>query len=86
MLTHVESPLIPTSVLHGVALSLVLVMALQPQTKEELPFKVQLRENLAGVGDTSDILELACNGLKILLVVSRFILITVCNTNLMYLH
>ncbi|XP_022124733.2 cationic amino acid transporter 2 [Pieris rapae] len=42
VLTHIERPLIPTAILHLLALLLITVIATQPQNKEELSFKTPL--------------------------------------------
>ncbi|CAK1551025.1 unnamed protein product [Leptosia nina] len=42
IVTHVERPMIPTVVLHAVGLTLIVVMTLQPQNREELSFKTPL--------------------------------------------
>ncbi|XP_045518200.1 high affinity cationic amino acid transporter 1-like [Pieris brassicae] len=42
VVTHIERPLIPTAILHLLALLLITIIAIQPQNKEELSFKAPL--------------------------------------------
>ncbi|CAF4908044.1 unnamed protein product [Pieris macdunnoughi] len=42
VVTHIERPLIPTAILHLLALLLITIIAIQPQNKEELSFKTPL--------------------------------------------